>query len=309
MSLSQEMENVRVPMDSGLTATVFTADSTMGAVAAAFHITLPPATATAAERQGYLRSWQSAAQYVVSRLYDPSEVVDEDKVVRDFRDLEATFSKVASEVAQAVSGGLFQTVFRLFKGAFGDPFEVVGDSVRSSLLYLYTSASAGVAFHSSDLRGQWSESELSQDYLLRLGSFQAIAALARSGLLDPLAREKRAAAGLGAGPLVVPIVVVIVIILAVAGLIGYVITSIHSTTARNALIRHMQERACEADPSRCAEITEALASRLTQPPDDDKPFSEVVGKYVFWGVLAIGGIALLPRLTDALMSRPKKEST
>lgn len=302
MSLSQEMENVRVPMDSGLTATVFTADSTMGAIAAAFHITLPPATATGPERQGYLRSWQSAAQYVVSRLYDPSEVVDEDKVVGDFRDLEATFSKVASEVASAVSGGVFQTVFRLFKGAFGDPFEVVGNSVRSSLLYLYTSASAGVAFHSSELRGQWSESELSQDYLLRLGSFQAIAALARSGMLDPLAREKRATQGLGG----LPIVVVVVIILAVAGLIGYVITSIHSTTARNTLIRQMQQRACEADPSRCSEVTEALASRLTQPPDDDKPFSEVVGKYVFWGVLAVGGIALLPRLTDALFAPPRR---
>lgn len=291
MTLSQDMKSVLVPSDSGITASLFSADTTMGSIAASFLVTLPPASLGAAERQGYLRSWQSSANYVISRLYDPSEIVDEDHVVAEFKALEAMYSSLAGEVLQALSGGLVQTVFRLLTQPFRNPFEVVGETMRCSLLYLYTSASAGVSFHSSPEREQMSGSDLEQDYLLRLGAFQAITAIARTGVLDPIAREKRA---MGALPVAAVVVLIAVAIVTAAALIGYVITSVYHTAAKNSLIREMQRRACEADPSRCAEVSAELASKLSMPPDGDEPVGSKVARYGFYAALILGGIWLLP---------------
>lgn len=306
MSLSQDMKTVLVPADSGITASLFSTDTTMGSIAASFLVTLPPASLSDAERQGYLRSWQSAANYVITRLYDPEEIVDEDHVVAEFRALEEMYAGVASSVLKALSGGLVQTVFRLLTQPFKNPFEVASETMRCSLLYLYTSASAGVSFHASPARGQLSKSELSQDYLLRLGAFQAIAAIARTGVLDPIARDKRT---LGALPVAAVVVIIAVGIVTAAALIATVITSVYHTAAKNNLIREMQRRACEADPNHCAEITAELASRLSMPPDADEPIGSKVARYGFYAALILGGFWLLPsflRSTGELFTERSK---
>jgi hypothetical protein len=54
----------------------------------------------------------------------------------------AGYDRLDVPAEDAVAGGVFQTVFRLFKAAFGDPFELVGRSVRSSLCPMARRSSA-----------------------------------------------------------------------------------------------------------------------------------------------------------------------
>lgn len=302
MSLSQELATLAVPENTGNSASVFTASGALGALASAFHVTLPPTNLSAEQRQGFLRSWQSAAQYVVSRLYDPNEIIDEEAVVRGFREVEASVQASAAAAASLLTTGVFQTVFRLLTGSLKSPFQLPAESVRSAVLYVYTSAAAGVAFHSSKERTLLGEAALLADYLVRLGAFQAVVALGRSGLLDPLAKPNRGSSGLGALPLV-PLVIAAI---AVAICLAYIISSVYETGARNATILELQKRSCEADPGGCSSVTADLARRLATGPAPEGSIADSIGRYSFYAVLLLGGWYLLPSFLSSLRPRRRR---
>jgi hypothetical protein len=167
------------------------------------------------------------------------------------------------------------------------------------VLYVYTSAAAGVAFHSSKERVLLSDAALQADYLVRVGAFQAVVALGRSGLLDPLAKPKAASNGLGA----IPVLVIAVIAVAVAICLAYIISSVYETGQRNATILELQRRSCESDPGGCSQVTADLARRLASGPAPEGSIADNIAKYSFYAVLLLGGWYLLPGFLSSLSGR------
>lgn len=196
--------------------------------------------------------------------------------------------------------------------------KMTGEVVCNFLIGAFVAATTGADVHTPMMRaavlskGIMTPAELNADYYRRIGVLQAIVAIGKSGVLDPVFEaeaKRREAAGTGLALGALPIWAVIVIIVAVVAVIAalaYAVVQIFSIQQTNKLIDKYVERLCFDAQGNPIPAVQGECVKLLSDLDKNRAVSTgtkpLLDQVVMYAAIGVGVYALVTFLPDIVRS-------
>ncbi len=269
-------------------------------IAAKFVHDLPPTGASGEVRLEFLHYYGQQAAAVIAALPDPESVLA-DNAIR------------ATDAATDAIESAWKT---------NQALQLNGDVARDFLVAAFVRASYGMQMHHPTSMqaivadGLLDPAQLASDYLARLGTFQMIVKLGKSGVLTPLFKSKSATSGVGfIDPLsfaIIAAVVVTVVQVALIVALAYYAVARTSIVEGNKLWDKQIKQTCygpngvpTTNTQNCVQTM--MQQKFNQEQEDmskrDKVWQDLAQtalKYVAGGVAIYVGIMVLPDIIKSL---------
>lgn len=272
--------------------------SSLKELAAKFQVEQLPTGADMYARAEFLQYWAKSAEAVIAALPSPSIVE------------ESAFSDL-----KAVEGSLRSLVDKATDLVTNPSTELAASTVRNVLILAFVTATWGMPAHTPNvsmmLVGEdiMSPEDLAADYKRRIGVFQAIAKLGKSGALDPLFAQKKS---LGLAPVVIGGVAVsgwlIIALVSIAAItLAFIVISLYALFQTTRLIDKYAEKFCldqqgNPIPATAGPCMEWLSDLNQANTDLAKGPQKLLNTVLTYGAIGLGVYAAIVFMPDVIRS-------